>query len=181
MPESSNPPVVIVVQASSPPPITAVNPVTPSITPSLVTEGGRVGPTGAKGDPGIKGDKGDSGGNSIVRNAAIPLSGHRAVLIDSNGLANYASSTDLSHAPRIVGISTHAVEAGSPLIIAIHEEVVEPSWNWDVSKLVYLRENGYLTQSVPNEASNAFSLVIGFPLSPTSLFINLGIPITLIN
>lgn len=152
---------------------------------STVTEGGRIGPVGPIGLPGSKGDtgeqgpKGDSGGVSIIRNAAIPISGHRVVLLDTTGLVNYASNTNLSHATRVVGLSSNAATIGDPVNIAIHGEMTEPSWNWDTTKPVYLSNDGYLTQVEPVAPSAAFSMIVGFPISTTILFITLGIPITL--
>ena len=173
-------PVILVVQETNHVTPIVVSPVLPAVTPVLVTEGGRIGPPGLKGDPGIKGDKGDSGGTLITKITASPISGHRVVLLNSNGTADYASSNNISHATRVVGISTHAADAASPLIIAIHDEIVEPTWNWDTSKPVYLSGGGYLSQVEPVFPTDKFSLIVGMPLSPTSLFINIGIPITLV-
>ena len=175
-----NTPVVSVVQATpSVQPIVVTNPIAPVI-PSLVTEGGRIGPRGPQGEAGAKGDKGDPGGVTITRNAATAISGHRMVLLDGSGLVDYASNTSLSHATRIVGMSTNAAASGGSVNIAMYGEVTEPSWNWDTTKPVYLGGDGYLTQVEPVAPSAKYSVVVGFPITPTTLFINIGIPITLI-
>lgn len=136
-----------------------------------------------QGPPGIrgaKGDKGEPGGTLIERPAAINLSGHRMVMLDGQGGATYASNTEQTHANRIVGMTTHAAVAGAPVALAIYGEITEPSWSWDADKPVYLGADGFLTQAPPAFPDAKFSVVVGFPISATTLFINIGIPITLI-
>lgn len=134
---------------------------------------------GPQGIPGIKGDKGEPGGTEIERPATIDLSGHRIVVLDGQGGAIYASNAELSHSQRIVGMTRHAAVAGAPVALAIYGEITEPSWSWDTTKPVYLGVDGLLTQVVPEFPDAKFSVVVGFPISATTLFINIGIPITL--
>lgn len=134
---------------------------------------------GPQGIPGPRGEKGETGGTDIVRPASIDLSGHRVVLLDGQGGAIYASNADHTHANRIVGMTKHAAVAGAPVALAIYGEVVEPSWNWNVDLPVYLGADGFLTQTPPEAPAAKFSVVVGFPISATTLFINIGIPITL--
>lgn len=135
---------------------------------------------GPQGIPGPKGEKGAPGGTEIERPAAINLSGHRMVMLDGQGGATYASSTEQTHANRIVGMTTHAAVAGANVALAVYGEITEPSWNWDADKPVYLGADGFLTQTPPVAPEAKFSVVVGFPISATTLFINIGIPITLI-
>lgn len=135
---------------------------------------------GPQGIPGPKGDKGVPGGTEITRPAAINLSGHRVVMLDGQGGATYASNADQTHANRLVGMTTHAAVSGAPVAISIYGEVTEPSWNWNVDQPVYLGVDGFLTQTPPAAPAAKFSVVVGFPISATTLFINIGIPITLI-
>lgn len=134
---------------------------------------------GPQGIPGPKGDKGEPGGTLIERPAAIDISGHRMVVLDGQGGATYASNADQTHANRIVGMTAHAAVAGAPVALAIYGEITEPSWSWDTTKPVYLGVDGLLTQVVPEFPDAKFSVVVGFPISATTLFINIGIPITL--
>lgn len=175
--ETSVTPVTVHVVQSITAPV--INPTAP-VSTQLVTEGGRVGPRGPQGEPGVKGDKGDPGGITITRTTSTAISGHRMVLLDGSGLVDYASNTSLSHATRIVGMTTNAAALGDSVNIAMYGEVTEPSWNWDISKPVYLGGDGYLTQVEPSAPTAKFSVVVGFPVTPTTLFINIGIPITLI-
>lgn len=135
---------------------------------------------GPPGVPGPKGEQGAPGGTQIERPAAINLSGHRVVMLDGQGGATYASNTDQTHANRIVGMTTHAAVAGALVALSIYGEVTEPSWNWSVDQPVYLGADGFLTQTPPAAPAAKFSVVVGFPISATTLFINIGIPITLI-
>lgn len=135
---------------------------------------------GPQGIPGPRGEKGEPGGTIIQRPAAIALSGHRMVMLDGQGSAIYASNADQTHANRIVGMTTHAADAGAPVAIAIYGELTEPTWNWETDKPVYLGADGFLTQVPPEAPAAKFSVVVGFPISATTLFINIGIPITLI-
>lgn len=135
---------------------------------------------GPQGIPGPKGDKGAPGGTEIERPAAINLSGHRMVMLDGQGGATYASNADQTHANRIVGMTAHAAVSGAPVVISIYGEITEPSWNWIVDQPVYLGADGFLTQTPPAAPAAKFSVVVGFPISATTLFINIGIPITLI-
>lgn len=134
---------------------------------------------GPQGIPGPKGDRGSPGGTEIERPAAIDISGHRIVVLDGQGGALYASSADPTHSQRIVGMTRHAAVAGAPVALAIYGEVTEPSWSWDTSKPVYLGDDGFMTQVPPAYPDAKFSVVVGFPISATTLFINIGIPITL--
>lgn len=172
---------VIVVNSTTPTgqTVLVVNSTPNTNQPVLITEGGRVGPAGPKGDAGSPGEKGEPGGSSISKLAATALSGHRVLLVNNSGLAEYASNANLADALRLVGLSTHAVMTGEPVLIAVYGDVTEPSWNWNTTQPVYLSENGLLTQIPPSAPSAKFTVVVGFPVSPTTLFINFSTPITL--
>ena len=153
-----------------------------SITPVVVTLGGRPGPAGTKGekgDSGVKGDPGRAGGSEVIRPAKANLSGHRGALITADGKIDYASNADISHLGRCVGITTGAAMQGTPATVSNFIEITEPSWNWDVNQPVYLGADGYLTQIPPSAPAAKFSVVVGFPISITTLFVNVGIPIVL--
>lgn len=133
----------------------------------------------AQGIQGIQGLKGDTG-NVFTKEAAVNISGHRVILADTLGKADYASNEILSHANKVIGLSTGAVSQSAQATIQSYGELVEPSWNWTQDVPVYLGADGYLTQTPPASPAAKFSLVVGFPTSATSLFIKIGIPIILI-
>jgi hypothetical protein len=79
----------------------------------------------------------------------------------------------------VAGVTVSAVGQGGLTSIRNYGELVETSWNWTMDKPVFLGPNGTLTQANPADAGAAFSLVVGFPSSPTKLFINIREPILL--
>lgn len=134
------------------------------------------GPQGEQGVPGLPGASGDL---SFIYPAIGPISGHRIVTLTSGGV-QYASSDAAADAQRVLGMSTNAAGDGGEVGVKKFGEITEPSWSWDTQLPVYLGLNGQLTQVPPSNPTNAFSMVVGYPITPTSLFVNIGIPITLI-
>lgn len=132
------------------------------------------------GPPGRQGPRGESGGSLFSANAATPLGGHRVVLLDTAKNLAYASCDDLSHMDRVIGITDGAANQGQPADVVTSGTMEELSWNWDTSKPVYLSTNGVLTQVEPAAPAAKFSMVVGFPISSTSIFVNLRDPIQLV-
>lgn len=112
--------------------------------------------------------------------AGVNVSGHHAVTYDTTGKAVYASNTELLHMGKILGITNNAALIGDSVVVRKYGYIDEPSWSWDTDKPVYLGENGALTQVVPEQPLSKFILVLGYPVTPTKLFVNIGTPITLI-
>ena len=116
-----------------------------------------------------------TGGAQVVSYiAGVALGGHRMVVLDASQQAQYASSATPAHISIVLGMTTGAAIAGAPVQIQTGGEITEPSWSWSLGSPVYLGVNGLLTQTPP---SSGFSLVIGFPISATVLFINLREPV----
>ena len=130
------------------------------------------------GSKGLKGDQGVPGipvGVSFIAGEA--LGGHRVVIVDgSSGLLFYADSSNINHANKIVGMTDGAVIQGDPANVVIYGEVAEPTWNWTLDIPIWIGSNGLLTQSSP---SVGFSRIIGFPVLPTKIFVELREPIFL--
>lgn len=138
---------------------------------------------GIQGLPGIAGEAGrpgTPGGAGFEDIAEIALGGHRAVVFSASGKLIYASSSNLEHLHRIAGITITAANAEELVSVMRSGEVTEPSWNWDITLPVYLADNGLLTQTPPATPVAAFSVVVGFPTSATSLFVTIREPIILI-
>jgi hypothetical protein len=108
-----------------------------------------------------------------------PIGGHRVLALDNTGKAVYADSASLPLTQRVVGVSTSSTDAGVDAPIQTYGVMEEPSWNWVVELPVFLGTNGTLTQIPPTSPSKA-SIVVGFPTSPTTLFINIQQPILII-
>lgn len=133
------------------------------------------GPRGATGPEGPRGATGD-GTFDVV--AASAIGGHRAVIVSADGAASYASNTFAAHAFSVAGLTLNAAAPGGTLTVVRMGRVVEPSWSWIQEQPIFLGIGGLLTQTPP-VAPAVFSLVLGFPLSPTEIFFNLHEPINL--
>lgn len=106
----------------------------------------------------------------------IAISGHRFIFLDENQNARYASSDVQTHAAKILGMTLGASAIGDPIKVKRSGEIVEPSWNLIPDMAVYLGLNGMLTQVEPANPS-VFSLIVGFPVTATKLFLSFREPI----
>lgn len=127
---------------------------------------------------GAKGAKGDTSfiSSYITRTAGTTISGQRAVIIRNN-LVYYASTTDLSSAFAVTGISLNSALAGDMVEIVVYGEVEFSFWNWEVGKFVYVGQDGHLTQEAP---TSGYVLIIARAISSTRLFVNIQTPILLL-
>jgi hypothetical protein len=134
---------------------------------------------GPVGPQGIQGPKGDPGTGSTV-DMQLPtnsiISGWKVIRADVNGFAEYASSSNISHADTVLGISTHSVTDNSLLNIRCAGYMEDSSWNWNIGK-IFLGVNGTIQQSLP---SNGFILQLGNAVSPTKININIKTSIIII-
>lgn len=130
-----------------------------------------------QGPPGPRGPIGPSGGNAVTATAAVNLGGHRIVLLNSDGEADYARADELTHASIVLGMTSHAAAEGTSVDVVRIGELEEVSWDWTLNQPVYLGLDGVPVQSLPYNAT--FSLVIGFPITPTRLFLSIREPIIL--
>ena len=131
---------------------------------------------GEQGPQGIQGIPGPTGGVSLIYPAGVALGGHRMVILDDAGLAVYADNTIAAHANKVLGMTTGAASLGASATIQTGGELTEPSWTWTLDVPIYLSANGLLTQTPP---TTGFSLIVGFPITATKIFINLREPIFL--
>lgn len=138
----------------------------------------------AAGPQGPKGDKGDTGdSNTIVTmTAGSALGGHRIVAQspNANNTVIYADPTNSAHANLVFGMTLNAVSSGGSVDVAVCGEFTEPSWSWTLGLPIFLSQNGTLTQTAPTVSVANFSLVVGFPITPTKMFVNIREPIFLI-
>lgn len=138
----------------------------------------------ARGPQGPKGDKGDAGdSNTIVTmTAGSALGGHRIVAQSptNNNTVVYADPANSAHANLVFGMTLNAVNSGGSVDVAVCGEFTEPTWNWTLGLPIFLSQNGTLTQTVPTSSVADFSLVVGFPITPTKMFVNIREPIFLI-
>lgn len=131
---------------------------------------------GSQGQPGTQGPIGPSGGSATSAVSDTPIGGHRFVYFDSAHNAKYASNDVLTHAAKVVGMTLGATNAGDVINVLRSGAITEPSWSWVVDQPVFLGANGLMTQTQP-EAPALFSLIVGFPITATTLFISIREPI----
>lgn len=137
------------------------------------------GPQGPKGD---KGDKGDSGVPTYILTAGVNLGGHRVAAqspINQQEVI-YADATIAEHANLVIGLTLNAANAGDSIEVVFYGEVIEPTWAWTLGLPIFLATDGTLTQTAPTSGVADFSLVVGFPITPTKIFVNFREPIFLI-
>lgn len=133
-----------------------------------------------QGPQGIQGIQGPPGALLIFSySASIAISGHRIVSLNGLGEVEYASSGNITQANRIVGMTMNAAVPGGLVSVQKFGELTEPSWNWTLSQPIYLSIDGALTQTPPSTPASQFSVIVGFPISPTAIFVNIGNPIIL--
>jgi len=125
---------------------------------------------------GVKGDPGEAGSMYFEYPVAYAMSGHRIVVLNENQQAIYASNLTPLHANKILGMTIEAVISGN-IRIQNGGVLTEPSWSWILDTPIWLGIDGFMTQTAP---VSGFSLIIGFPVSSTSMFIDFREPIFLI-
>lgn len=128
---------------------------------TVVLTSGPQGPAGPPGPP---------GGATVTKVAGETLGGHRMVVLDGAGDAYYADSTDLTHVDRVLGMTSGAASLGGSVGIQILGEIIEVSWSWTLNQPIFLSTSGQLTQTAP---TTGFSLVVGFPITSTSMVLSI--------
>jgi hypothetical protein len=163
----------VVVTVSSPPTGEAHGVTIEEIVSGPAGPRGGVGPAGPIGP---EGQAGSAGGDVITYAAGQPLSGQRCVIVDDDGLLYYADRSNPDHFNRILGITTGAVIQGDYPTVRTMGIMTESTWNWNLTKFIYLSTQGYLTQTPP---SSGFLLELGWPVTETSMRIVIRNPIIL--
>lgn len=147
--------------------------------PAVVLEIPVSGPQGPVGPQGPQGPAGPSGGAAINFTADSTIGGHRVIVLNANEAPEYADNSNSSHIHKVMGVTLNAGNAGDTISIVRSGEVVEPTWNWTLNSPVFLGTNGLLTQTPPQSPA-VFSQIVGFPKTPTTLFVHLREPLLLI-
>jgi hypothetical protein len=123
---------------------------------------------------GVQGPPGTPGASNQFEYvvAGQTLGGNRAVTTNLQGQLVYPDPA--SPNSRVYGITTHSALQGELVTVQITGTQTEPSWSWDVTKPVFVGVDGILTQVTPTTGQ---TLVVGYPNSPTKLFIDRQPPI----
>ena len=128
---------------------------------------------------GIRGPRGLPGDAALelTKIADEDLGGHRVVTVLPSGRVGYSDPTDINHAGRVIGFTTHACSQFDEIQIVHIGEVVEPTWNLTISEPLFLLPNG--TFGPTPDPSGVFVQIIGFSTGTDSIFINIHQPIIL--
>jgi len=113
----------------------------------------------------------------VERVAGETISAHRIVKRGLDGKLYYASCTNLDDIDRIVGLSLNAAEAGGVVRVLVLGTCKDPSFNFDVTKPLFLGVNGRLVQYVPDVA--LFVQRLGRVVGPQEILIDLDESIVL--
>lgn len=132
-------------------------------------------PTPLIGQQGIPGPQGLPG-NSTTKTAGAILSAQRVVFIDTNGKAYYADKDTLSHVNKVLGLTLSAAISDALVNIQTFGVLQDPSFSFDMTKPIYLGNNGNLSQVYP---TSGFVLQIGYPVAVNAIMIELQMPIIL--
>lgn len=107
------------------------------------------------------------GGVTLVTDTS--LGGHRLIAATGSAGLVYAGCDVAATANHLLGMSLHAAAAGAEISLRRWGEIEESSWTWAPGLPVYLGLAGVPTQTLPPTA--VFSLIVGFPTTPTRLFV----------
>ena len=121
------------------------------------------------------GPMGPAGSSSVRVKAGADIGGHRVVTLDEQGRAVYASPALMRDVNRVLGLTMHAAVTDADIDVLRDGDAVEPSWSWDLSKPIYLGQDGALVQQIAPEST--FTLIVGFPISATKMYFSIGTPI----
>ena len=130
---------------------------------------------GAVGGAGDLSVSGPAGSSSVRVKAGADIGGHRVVTLDEQGRAVYASPALMRDVNRVLGLTMHAAVTDADIDVLRDGDAVEPSWSWDLSKPIYLGQDGTLVQQIAPEST--FTLIVGFPISATKMYFSIGTPI----
>jgi hypothetical protein len=114
--------------------------------------------------------------HEVVTAGAI-LSANKAVVSGSNGRFIYADKDILSHMSCLFGVTTQSIDNLATGIVQTYGILSNNTWSWSLGNSIYLGSNGELTQVIP---TTGFLLCVGFAVTATKMFIDLGDPIELI-
>jgi len=103
---------------------------------------------------------------------STPISGHKLVTVNDQGLAVVADNTNLTHVGRPMGLTLGAVSAGQSFQAPYSGTVTEPSWTWTIGDTLYLGTNGTI---VPYSGIGTplWEIAIGTAVAPTKIALNI--------
>jgi hypothetical protein len=110
-------------------------------------------------------------------NAAASVSGHRAVVLLSDGRVRHADPADIADAHRVIGVSLNAAVANDPVKARRFCDVRDASLSFAPGAPVFVGAGGALTQTVLTPPGSAFLLRIGAASATNALHVNPSPPL----
>ena len=98
------------------------------------------------------------------------ISALKAIYGVGGDVGDYADNDEPDHKTAVVGVSVSAANAGQSFDVRTTGVITDASFNFDLTKPVFLGKTGALTQDL-EQATGAFLLVIGFPASEDTLVV----------
>ncbi len=106
---------------------------------------------------------------------AATVSSGMGVMQTNTGVAPGAADT-LADAGAFVGVAQQAGNPGGSIAVVSYGPITDTSFNWALNQPIFLGATGALTQTPP---SSGVSLIVGFPLSASEMFVRPQPPIQL--
>lgn len=121
------------------------------------------------------GSSGGSGGSNdhvdLPFDAGQPILAYKVITLNNTGHAIYASSDNLNHVNKVLGVSKNAANTGHRITIRNTGLLTNIGWQWSAGQPLYLGLNGDITSSAD---TGLFSNNIGYAVTETTIFINIG-------
>lgn len=119
---------------------------------------------------------GGAGGGSndhidLSIDAAQDILAYKIITVNTSGDAVYASSDNLDHVNRILGIAKGSVQTGHKVHIRNKGLLSNSGWSWTPNQILYLGLNGDITAN-PN--IGLFSNSIGFAVTNNIILVNIS-------
>lgn len=127
---------------------------------------------------GFIGPQGVPGETVLAYTAGQAISSLFVVRLDASSKAVYASCKESSSFLRVIGITQNAALLDGIVNVRKYGILSDPTWDWDLDKNIFLGEDGRLVQS-PDILGAVFVQNVGYPITKTSMFVNLNTPITI--
>lgn len=103
------------------------------------------------------------------------VNGHRALMFDRMGFVIHADPTVSSF--NFAGISLQAAMSGDSVSVCFGGLVIEPSWSWIPDEVVFIGNDGLLTQAPP---TTGILQQIGVSINGTSILVQPYAPVILV-
>jgi hypothetical protein len=123
-------------------------------------------------NPSLVSETAGSASTDKTYEAGGSIGGNRAVLLDETGRLAHASADDITHANKIVGVTTQSGVEGGSITVRPAGVIEDSGWSFAPGSTIYLGLDGVLTTSPP--PSGAFTQRIGYVSSPTKVVINIA-------